>query len=320
MNPHVTYRYHPPALKVALSISETISCTADKTRPIIQVAVSTATPTYLADEAVTWSFSLPNGALSDTDFTAAFTDDGRLASVNSTLTGEGGTVLKDLVSLGTALAAAGGRGEVKTLPVCDGLLKQPVSIVYDASVDFSQAVPAKTALVPRSYLIPIDLALRKVLPDMPSFQAVVTVRTEADNRVTFAGSDLDGQSFAVLKLRPVENAELQIIDTNHGTSVYDSQLAVPVPGPKYYEIALPKPTLFGGSTFALMLSDSGAIKSIGYKKTNGSASAIEVATSAAKAAAPQTAAEKAAELKAEADIIAQQTRLAKCLANRAGCT
>jgi hypothetical protein len=210
---------------------------------------------------------------------------------------------------------------VKTLPVCDGLLKQPVSIVYDASVDFSQAVPARTALVPRSYLIPTDAALRQALrDDMPSFQAVVTVRPEADNRVTFAGSDLDGQSFAVLKLRPVENAELQIIDTNHGTSVYDSQLAVPVPGPKYYEIALPKPTLFGASTFALTLSDSGAIKSIGYKKTNGSASAIEVATTAAKAVAPQTAAQKAAELKAEADIIAQQTRLAKCLANRAGCT
>ena len=317
-NPHVTYSYHPAKLHVATSVTETVSCTADKTNPVYQVAV-VVTPTYVADQKQTWSLTIPRGMLSDTDFTASFTDDGRLTSINSTLTGEGGTILKDVVQLGTALAAAGAAPTVATLAICNGLLKQPISIIYDRDLDFADYVPAVTPLLPRSYMAPLDAALRKGLPDMPSFQAVITIQRPEPNRVTFANSDLTG-SFAVLKLRPVENANLQIKDQKHGIVIYDSELPIPKPGPGYYEVALPKSAIFGSSTFALTLSDSGAIKTIGYKATNGTASAVEVGTAAAYAAAPQSAAEIAAQIKAQADIIAQQQRLARCIAHPTTCT
>jgi hypothetical protein len=319
-NPSATYQYHPPVLTVAVSATETVSCTADKTKPVYLVTTA-VTPIYLSDPAQSWSFSIPHGSLSDVDFTPSFTDDGRLSSINSTLTGNGGTILKDLISLGVAIAAAGGGEPTRPLAVCNTLLKQPISIIYEAQLDFSKSIADETPLIPRPYLAAIDAALRRQIPTFPSFQAVIKSQDNQANRVTFAPSDLDGTAFAQLKLRPIRNAELQVVEKATDTKVYDSPIAIPEPGSNsYYYVAMPKPTLFGGSTFSLALSDSGAIKSIGYKTTNGTASAVEAATSAATAAAPQTPAEKAAQLKAQADVIAQQTRLAKCAAQPASCS
>lgn len=325
--PNATFSYHPPVLRVDVSVTLTVSCNGDKTKPVYQIA-TTVTPTYTADKTVTWTIDLPHSAFADVDFTPQFTDDGQLTSINSTLTGQGATILKDVVALGVDVAAAGGgKGAApsKGLPVCSELLKSPVNIIYDTSLDFSKNPPDPKAVVnlkPRSYLLPLDTALRTQLAglNMPFFTANVT--TSDDVRVRYDDTNKNSGSFIELKLREVKSGELVIADNTSSKPVYDSALAIPQPGgpDQFYTVLLPKPVLFGGSVFSLTLSSSGAIKSLNYKTTGGTASVIEVGSSAITAATPTSAAARAADLKAQADVIAQQTRLAKCIAVPASCS
>jgi hypothetical protein len=324
--PNATFSYHPPVLQVAVSVTLTVSCNGDKTAPVFQISTA-VTPTYTADKHVTWSIDLPHSAFADVDFNPQFTDDGQLTSIGSTLTGQGTTILKDVIALGVDVAAVGGgNGNKAALPVCSGLLANPVNIIYDTNLDFSTNIPgpsdAPVALKPRSYLLSLDVALRHQLANfnMPFFTAQVTVTD--DDRVQFDDASRNGGSYIGLKLREVKNGELVIKDSTSGYKVYDSALAIPLPGDvnQYYTVLLPKPALFGGSVFSLTLSTSGAIKSIDYKTTSGTASAIEVGSSAITAATPTSAAARAADLKAQADVIAQQTRLAKCIATPASCS
>ncbi|MCX4146920.1 MULTISPECIES: hypothetical protein [Paraburkholderia] len=322
--PDATFSYHPPVLQVAISVTVTVSCNAGKTDAVYQIA-PVVTPTYTADRRVTWTVDLPHSALADVDFSPQFTDDGQLTAINSTSTGEGGTILKDLVSLGVDIAAVGGgKGTLKPLAVCDTLLKQPMAVIYDANLDFSSTIPADptpVTLEARSYFGPLDAELRNQpgLERMPVFRASVT--TTGDTRVKFGDASIQSGAYIPLKLREVYNGELKIMDSHSGKPVYDSALAIPRPGGPndYYTVLLPKPALFGGSTFSLSLSSSGAVKSIDYKTTSGTASAIEVGTSALNAAKPESAADRAAALKGQADVIAQQNRLAKCIATPATC-
>lgn len=324
--PNATFAYHPPVLRVAASVTLTVSCNGDKTRPVYQIA-PTVTPTYTADRDVTWTVDVPHSAFADIEFTPQFTDDGQLTAINSTLAGQGSTILKDLVSLGADVGAAGGgSGARTTLGVCNGYLSQPVSIIYDATLDFSAANFANSInkairLEPRSYLLSLDAKLRdsKQLPDMPSFQAFVSIADDA--RIRFDDASVKSNDFIALKLREVASGELKLKDATSGLVVYDSALPIPRADKKdnFYVMLLPKPALFGGSTFALSLSTAGAIKSVDYKTTSGMAGALEVGSSAITAATPTSAATRAAELKAQADVIAQQTRLAKCVAAPASC-
>ncbi|KVC64319.1 hypothetical protein WI72_07695 [Burkholderia ubonensis] len=324
--PDATFSYHPPVLKVAISVTLTVSCNAGKTNVIYQVA-PVVTPTYTADKDVTWTVDLPHSAFADVDFSPQFTDDGQLTAINSTLTGEGGTILKDLVSLGVDIAAVGGGKPPATptpLAVCDTRLKQPVVVIYNTVLDFSkgnQTAAAPKQLEPPTYLAQLDADLHKqlALDHMPNFQ--VTVTTATDTRVNFGDASTQSGGYIPLKLREVLKGELTIMDQHSGNPIYESALAIPRWGNKdvYYTVLLPKPALFGGSTFSLSLSSSGAIKSIQYKTTSATASAIEVGTSAVNSAKPESAADRAAALKSQADIIAQQTRLAKCIATPASC-
>jgi hypothetical protein len=326
--PIATFSYHPPVLQTAVSVTLTVSCNGDKTLPVYQVA-TTVTSTYTADKRVTWTVDLPRSAFADVDFNPQFTDDGQLTSISSTLTGQGATTLKDVVAVGVDVAAAGGgKGSGNALPVCSGFLKTPVSIIYDAELDFSTKLPDPkdnpkddpVPLVARSYLMSLDIALRKQLKDMPSFLATVT--STDDVRVHYADESKNSGAFVGLKLREVVNGQLVIKDSSHGVPVYDSSLAIPRPGDKdqFYTVLLPEPALFGGSVFALNLSAAGAIKSVDYKTTSGTANAIEVGSHAIVAATPSSAAARAADLKAQADVIAQQTRLAKCISTPTSCT
>jgi hypothetical protein len=86
-----------------------------------------------------------------------------------------------------------------------------------------------------------------------------------------------------------------------------------------YALPIPRAAVFGKQSFALTLSEAGAVTAIDYGKLTGAASPLNVATAAANAAAPASSATQAAEVKAQADLIAQQQRLARCQAQPEKC-
>jgi hypothetical protein len=86
-----------------------------------------------------------------------------------------------------------------------------------------------------------------------------------------------------------------------------------------FTLPIPKAALFGKSAFAIALGESGAITTLQYAKETGVAQVLNVAGAAVPSLQGPTAAQRAADIKAEADLIAAQERLVRCLANRVAC-
>ena len=103
------------------------------------------------------------------------------------------------------------------------------------------------------------------------------------------------------------------------TEFLDSCAKLTAPDAQTYVLPIPKAALFGKQSFSLALSEAGVITSVEYGKNTGAASVLNAAGAAATAQAPETTAAKAADVKAQADLIAQQQRLARCQANPAQC-
>jgi len=93
--------------------------------------------------------------------------------------------------------------------------------------------------------------------------------------------------------------------------VYTSSTEVPIKS--YYDVPLPDGEWFGKETFALSLTNAGAISKIEYGTTTGTTDMANVASAAAKAVkAPQTTADEAANVQSQADLIYEQQRLIVC--------
>jgi hypothetical protein len=155
--PDVTVSYYFPKAETQLTVTQTVGCSEkiqNKHRLIRSVISAAATTTNSAD--VDWlvdgkprqghfSYKAMNGTLSDGDATVTLTADGRLAGINATSTGQGDTIIKDLVTIAGTIAAFGGpppRGPfVATVEdqACDEVDK------YAANTQTTAAPPAKPA-------------------------------------------------------------------------------------------------------------------------------------------------------------------------------
>lgn len=132
---------------------------------------------------------------------------------------------------------------------------------------------------------PADVMLKMVKPRV----AVVTV--EMGNK------SAEGQGF-------FDTAKASAFLTQYGTE---------------YVVPIPKAAVFGGHTFTLAVDEAGAITELGYGKDTGVGDALGTAQSAFDQVRSSTAAQRAAEAKAEADLIAQRQRLARCQADPSTC-
>jgi len=118
--PDVTINYYFPRAKTQFAVTQTIGCSPKVSgkhriiRSVISVAPST---TNSAD--VDWKnpdgsthqgqlrYRAFHGSFSDADATVTLTPDGRLASINATSTGQGDTVIKDVITVAGAVALLG---------------------------------------------------------------------------------------------------------------------------------------------------------------------------------------------------------------------
>lgn len=320
--PEVEYSYYPAKSQALITVTQTLDCTTDK-KAVIVVNTPSVTAVYFADvtkgpyrikiKDVEGTFS----PFTDSDISFSFYDDGRLKSINQSTTGQGETIIKSAVSLASALGGAAPPPPGQTLTICDKIDNwgkgKPVTLVYSGTIDLAtklgQSVPLAPAVTSRKLFA--DL---KDDPSVPIMAVQVGAAPPTDNGAKYLGAETSAD-YVPLTLQ--STASVVVTVKASGAAIWNA--AVPVPLPQTYVLPIPKAALFGKQSFSLALSEAGVITSVEYGKNTGAASVLNAAGAAATAQAPETTAAKAADVKAQADLIAQQQRLARCQANPAQC-
>jgi hypothetical protein len=322
--PDVVYKYYPSQAQSTVTVTQTIDCTSDKTALIV-VSTPALNTLYTANYRQPPSSVRVKdlaGAIADSDLSFNFFDDGRLKSVNASSTGQGEAVVKSAVSLITAVAAIGGGVPVgapvkaPALPECTTVNNwgngKPVTLTYGQIIDFNKAAAGPVDLEPTPQSAPLWGLLKNQLSKLAVF-----VRSQTNND---SGAYYDGvvgnRDAIFLTLQRTANVQVDVLAK--GSSIFSTTVALPLPAT--YQLAIPKAAVFGKQSFSLTLAESGAVTAVDYGKLSGASGALNAATSAAGAAAPESTANKAAELKAQADLIVQQQRLARCQAQPDKCT
>jgi hypothetical protein len=263
-----------------------------------------------------------DGFFADSDIDFNFFEDGRLKSINQTTTGQGETILKSAVSLITALAPLGGGApQLKPTAECTAIKSRgggkPVTLTYTKNIDYgNHADGARLDLEPTPDTKGLYAELSKN-NQLPRLQVIINPPSSIKSGASYISSS-SGSSDDAVPLTLQETANVQVDVKASGQAIWSGKITIP--GKNTYNLPIPRASLFGKQAFYLTLSEAGAITEIHYGKITGAAGALNVATSAATAAeAPGSTANKVAETKAQADLIAQQQRLARCQAEPAQC-
>lgn len=317
--PEVTYNYYPAKSATTLVVTQTLDCNADKTA-MLAVNTAQATTAFTADTSrgpYQLAIKSLDGAFADTDFSLKRSEDGRLQSINQSAMGQGEAVAKAAISAAVAAAAIGGAAPpvgAPQLKECVNLNSwgggKPVALVYTKTVDLAAQGTGYLNLSDSSNDKGLYNLLQNKLPP-------VGVKISSGAPLVSAAQDHShsGDEVVMLTLQDVEIVPIEF-DAS-GSAFATSQIVIPVAGT--HTLPIPKAKLFGSTKVALTLADSGAITSIEYGKTTGAAGPLNVVGAAATAAAPETTAAQAADVKAQADLIAQQQRLARCHAQPSLC-
>lgn len=311
--PDVTYSYYPTKWNTTVTVVQTVGCNTAKTTAVMLNTPSVATVYSSKTDEKPFQFKVRDlqSSYSDIDMTMMFTDDGRLKSINQSTTGQGESIIKSAVSLIASVGALAmiNPSEVsmpsKTiLPECAQIDawggNKPVTLTYRAIINSDNL----------NSTLPLDVApeskdlyqlLKNILPTLK-----VNVGNVTD---VFSGPSYDKKSndVVLLELQKIGSVEIAITSSNSVDSFGFSRIVIPQDAT--YKLPIPKASLFGKQSFALTLSESGAVTSVGYGKNVGTSGALNALSSIV---GTQTVSAEAAELKSQADLIAQQQRLVLC--------
>lgn len=317
--PDATLSYYLARSKVSFKVVRTVAC--DKLN--VPIVVNSVTPAvaHFADRSAlpqtikTADFKNP---FADTDVKVEFYSDGRLKGLNSTTTGQGEAILKSVISIAAAAAAA---KSVKALPTFPDQCKiiaaasggKTLTLTYEGEVDPSagpeKEQPIKGVGASAYYAQELEPAIGRVC-------AFVTSSREVAAPVTPGSS-----TSATLKARQPRFVEFTVYagvdDKCQADRIWLGELPVAHLGTEY-SIPVAKAAAFGKQTFVIGFDESGAIATVQFQATTGAPQVLNVIGSALSAVQGQAAA-KAEAANAEADLIAAQQRLAECLANKADC-
>ena len=321
--PDVVYRYYPSQARTTVTVTQTIDCDASKTRVVV-VETPSVTTVYSADKSkapASLKIKELSSAFADSDIAFTWFEDGRLKSVGQSSTGQGESIAKSALTLAAALAPVGGAAtnEKKLLPECDVIASRgggkPVSLTYSKQLAFNSKEVGKSLdfdMAPQSRELYAQLQ-----GQLPVLKLEVGALIDA---VTFAGwdgaaSESASNGAVSLLLRRTSDVALSI--STAGSPIWTAVVAVPTASS--YSLPIPKAAFFGKQSFGLTLAESGAITALSYGKTSGVSGGLNALTALDSAVSPQSDAAKAAAVKSQADLIAQQQRLARCQAQPDKC-
>lgn len=311
--PEAEFRYFPAQAIVSVTVTQTVECTNSKPKLVFTYSPLVLT-TYASDRRPgkerTLSTNSLRSAFADADVTMTWFEDGRLKSINQSSTGQGEAVVKAAL---TVLAPIIGGAASPSAKECENLASfgggKPVAIVYEATFRYDGASAALT--VPLQAAKNSQHLVDKFSRLLPTIELVLKEPKPIDLLVEAAAPS--GDTIPLLLNR---TAVVPVSLTISKVEFWKGEIVVPTD--ETYPLAIPKPKLFGKQAFALTLNEAGAITSMGYGASSGTAGAFNTLGAVAGAKTAGDSAEAAA-LKAEADLIAQRTRLAACKANPAEC-
>lgn len=317
--PDAQVTYFKVKSKVSFKVTRSVICDS-KGYPLV---ANTATPTvtHSADTTSPQTFGLAalRGTFTDSDIKFELFEDGRLKTVNASVTGQGEAALKAATTLASALAAFEARPPAVSpfQADCDFIKDvgggKPVSLTYESEVDPKKRGPQP--IEPDTASKPYAERLRGTLEPLCAF-----VGDKADPVAPVKYDDKTAD--LLIHARQPAWVKMTVgISVSGGLctkSVWDGSLLIAQMGLDY-DLPVPKPALFGKLTFGAGFAESGALSSVQYTSTSGAAGALGAANSLVTIAQGETTAAKTAEIKAEADLIAQQQRLLQCLADPKTC-
>lgn len=213
--PDVSVAYRPVTWQVAASVVHTITCTRDGSRAII-ARDGSFTPVYKADataEPLKLRLKDLDRFFADSDLSVAFTDDGRLKSVNQSTAGQGETIAKSLVStvatLGTATLMKGAAPDL-VIPAGAAAAKDNKTFLLSNSqlIEIQGRTPDPICKVVNDWSA---AAAPKELPQIAVVQAGVLVSPTERAQLLVAGNDQSSVLLQALSphidLRAVVSAE-----------------------------------------------------------------------------------------------------------------
>lgn len=316
--PDMNYEYYRSKGVANVEIVRTFDCSVSQDRLVIVTTPPEVKTSYSADyksNPVTLEIGSASDELVDRDLTITFYDDGRLKGINSISTGQGEAISKAVIGVvSSAIGMVGGSGSEGTpLPACAALANwgkgKPVSIKFGEEFALDGKATGPFILEPARE----SAALFGQLGVSPP-QARIEVLPTPLNPAQLASED-ESNEYMTLKLQKVYPATLAVsID---GTDIWRGGTMVPTN--EDYELPFPKNAPFGKTTFVVAVAESGAVTSIQYAESSGVSGALGSVDALATALQPTTKEAAAAEVKAEADLIAQSQRLARCRAQPENC-
>lgn len=317
--PDAQVSYYLARTKVTVKVTRSLICDS-KNLPLV---ANTVTPsvTHSADtasRAQVTSLAGLRGTFTDSDIKFEFYEDGRLKTVNTTLTGQGETVIKAATTLASTLTAFATGEPVPSYPDECAFVKErgggkPLTLTYEGDVDPTKADP------------------QRILPDAASAAYADRLKNAIGGVCVVAkGAEVpvqpvqykpnDGDVLIAARQPALLKIEVGTPTPGNGCSASLWQGHVPVAQlGKDYQLPVPRAAAFGKLTFSAAFGESGALTSVQYVNSSGAASALGAANSFATVTQGKTTADKVAEVKNEADLIAQQQRLLQCQADPKSC-
>lgn len=322
--PDVTYRYYPTKWQTLATITQTVGCNANGTQLVVRNLPSVAT-SYTSDlEGTPLQLRIKSlegwvGPFADSDVTMTLTDDGRLKSINQSTTGQGEAIVKAVVTLIATMGIL-----TKPLPIplpeCKVIEKwgegKPVSLIYTTTIN-SSALGSTVAFLPARESSELHDLIVRVLPKLSA-----KVATGAPVQAPASFEPGWWETAVLVELQRTAYADV-LFEAEGGMApvgqIGKARIVFPMEcagDACRYKLPIPRAALFGTQKFQLVVGESGAVTSIGYTKTSGTAGAVNAVNAALSS---ETATAKAAELKAQADLIAQEQRLVLCQTRPAEC-
>lgn len=322
--PDAKIGYYLPKTQIGFKVVRSIACNAQN-YPIVANNV-TPIVTHSADikELLPIDLNGLQGVFNDADVKLEFYNDGRLKAINTSNTGQGEAIFKTGVSIVSAVV--GLKVFSPKPPItpnqykekCEfikGIAKdEPLTLTYSGDINITETEYQKFKADAQSQYY--DEVLRIFLGNI---QGKVIATTPPQETPVFDIKEKNGINIKALNPGYVEiGIEADNISVPSDNVIWTGSLPVADLG-RSYDIPIPKPALFGKTTFAATFGESGALTSVQYVSSTGAGQVLNVVDSAIGEFHQKTTAEKAAQVKAEADLIVQQQRLVKCLANPSSC-
>ncbi|MCW5644784.1 MAG: hypothetical protein KIT63_21995 [Rhodoferax sp.] len=318
--PPLVYKYFPAKATTQVTVTQTIDCDADKHLVILNTP-SVSPAVYSSDrEAKPFEFEAYKlgGTFTDKDFTFVWYDDGRLKSLNSQVTGQGETIVKAATVMLSAVT--GGAAAADDATACKIVASRgggkPVTIVYEKTLDNLRRSTGLVQLDVSENYKGAHEALSKVVA-FPVLEVKIEVAKTEKNQVLLEQSALESNSSnSAVPLTLAKTTAATVTVTKGKIPIGRSTLVVPTADT--YVLPVPRGAFFGKATFSVQLNEAGVVTQVAYGRTSGVAAALNSASTFDAALSPSDAA-KASALKAQADLIAQTTRLAACQSKPADC-